>query len=205
MTNCLCFGDSITYGEYDGVYGGWADILKRYCFTKYNNSAKEINVFNLGIEGETTVGLLKRMQIECNARTSEINNLIFIAYGANDLAIVNDNYRVVPNTFKQNLQQAVNIALNTTKHVFLVSILPISETLNGKISATGKLRTTDNIKRYNQIIFDIAQHNAIEYVDTYSTFLKDKENLISKDGIHPNAKGYQVISEVIKPLLSKYL
>lgn len=34
----LFFGDSVTYGEYDGVFGGWVDILKRLL---YRNTMKE--------------------------------------------------------------------------------------------------------------------------------------------------------------------
>ena len=49
MTTCLFFGDSIIYGEYDGVSGGWVDILKRYCHARYHENEKEVNIFNLGI------------------------------------------------------------------------------------------------------------------------------------------------------------
>lgn len=87
MTNCLFFGDSITYGEYDGILGGYVEILKRYCHAEfYNNNANEVNCFNLGIGGETTEGLIKRFEIEIKARLSPDENLIFFFYGANDLA-----------------------------------------------------------------------------------------------------------------------
>lgn len=60
MINCLCFGDSITYGEYDGVSGGWTEILKRYFHSRFiNENIEELNVFNLGIGGETTDGIVK--------------------------------------------------------------------------------------------------------------------------------------------------
>ncbi len=63
MINCLCFGDSITYGEYDGVSGGWTDILKRYFHSRFiNENIEELNVFNLGIGGETTDGIVKKIQ-----------------------------------------------------------------------------------------------------------------------------------------------
>ncbi len=83
----LFFGDSITYGEYDGVFGGWVDILKRYALQKFHEgNGDELILFNLGIGGETTEGLLKRMPVELEARNSADGNLIFISYGANDLA-----------------------------------------------------------------------------------------------------------------------
>ncbi|MGL4584582.1 MAG: hypothetical protein ACRCVU_16570 [Flavobacterium sp.] len=46
-TNCLFFGDSITFGEYDGILGGWVDILKRYSYGKfYNEDVNEVNMLN---------------------------------------------------------------------------------------------------------------------------------------------------------------
>jgi lysophospholipase L1-like esterase len=82
----LFFGDSITYGEYDGVFGGWVDILKRYALQKYNEGSDELILFNLGIGGETTEGLVKRIPHEMKARNSAEGNVVFIGYGANDLA-----------------------------------------------------------------------------------------------------------------------
>lgn len=95
MINCLFFGDSITYGEYDGVLGGWTDVLKRYFHSRFiNENIEELNVFNLGIGGETTNGLVKRFSTEAAARTSPDQNLIFFAYGANDVAL-KEGYRMV--------------------------------------------------------------------------------------------------------------
>ena len=65
----LFFGDSITYGEYDGVFGGWVDILKRYALQKFHEgNGDELILFNLGIGGETTEGLLKRIPHELAAK-----------------------------------------------------------------------------------------------------------------------------------------
>ena len=131
MTNCYFFGDSITYGEYDGVFGGWVDLLKRYCHARYNENANEVNIFNLGIGGETTEGLLKRLDIELEARKSPIKNLVFISYGANDLAFKNGEQIVTPLKFKENLQNAISKSKEVTENIYLLSILPISNTING--------------------------------------------------------------------------
>ncbi|MBF2709905.1 SGNH/GDSL hydrolase family protein [Flavobacterium soyangense] len=81
MTNCLFFGDSITYGVYDGILGGWVDNLKKYCHWRYcNDDSKEVSIFNMGIGGETTEGLIKRFDVEFVARKSPFDNLIFLCY-----------------------------------------------------------------------------------------------------------------------------
>ena len=126
MINGLFFGDSITYGEYDGVFGGWVDILKRYALQKYNEGSNELILFNLGIGGETTEGLVNRIPHEMKARNSADGNIIFIGYGANDLAKKDGNQLVNPEQFKTNIEIAVQNAKQYSKDIFLVSILPLS-------------------------------------------------------------------------------
>lgn len=204
-TNCLFFGDSITFGEYDGVLGGWVDALKRYSYDKFYNAGKnEVNVFNLGIGGETTEGLLRRVEVEITARTSVEENLIFFFYGANDLAIKNGEEVVSIDQFKQNLEKAIGIAKKTTDKVYLISILPISSKVEGVLSPAGKIRTSERVLLYNEGIRVVADRCKVELIDLYPLF-NDREELLSKDGIHPNELGYGLISEVVKLYIDKYL
>lgn len=201
----LFFGDSITYGEYDGVFGGWVDILKRYALQKYNEGSNELILFNLGIGGETTEGLLNRMSHEMKARNSADGNIIFLGYGANDLANKDENQLVNPEQFKTNIEIAVQNAKQYSKDIYLVSVLPLSENIDSKVSPTGKLRTNDNVLIYNQILKIIATENSLNYIDFHSSFLQDKEILLSKDGVHPNEKGYGMMAEIAIPIIEKYL
>lgn len=202
----LFFGDSITYGEYDGVFGGWVDILKRYALQKYNEgSSNELILFNLGIGGETSEGLVKRIPHEMKARNSADGNIVFIGYGANDLAVKDGNQMVNPTQFKANIEIAIQEAKLYSEEIYLVSILPISEKIDSKISTTGKIRTNENILVYNQILKDIATENALSYIDFHSAFLEDKEILLSNDGVHPNEKGYGMMAEIALPIIDKYL
>jgi len=201
----LFFGDSITYGEYDGVFGGWVDILKRYALLKYNEGSNELILFNLGIGGETSEGLVKRIQNEMTSRNSAAGNIIFLGYGANDLAVKDGNHMVKPEQFKANIEKAVHQAKDFSDKIYLASILPISKKVEGEISTTGKIRTNENVLFYNQILKDIANENSLIYIDFHSAFLKDKEILLSKDGVHPNEKGYGMMAEIAIPIIEKYL
>lgn len=202
----LFFGDSITYGEYDGVFGGWVDILKRYALQKYNEaSTNELILFNLGIGGETSEGLVKRIQNEMSARNAEDGNIIFIGYGANDLAVKDGNQMVNTEQFKVNIEKAIQYAKEFSNEIYLVSILPVSAKIDSQISATGKIRTNEDVLVYNQILKDIAIENPLTYIDFHSAFLEDKEILLSKDGIHPNEKGYGMMAEIAIPIIEKYL
>ncbi len=201
----LFFGDSITYGEYDGVFGGWVDILKRFALQKYNEGSDELILFNLGIGGETTDGLVKRIPYEMAARNAADGNIIFIGYGANDLAVKEGNYIVTPEQFQANILTAVQLAKQYAQDIYLISILPISQSIDGVVAASGKLRTNDEILIYNQILKNIAAENSLYYVDFHSAFLDDKEVLLSADGVHPNEKGYGMMAEIVIPIIENYL
>ncbi|SIS62968.1 Lysophospholipase L1 [Chryseobacterium ureilyticum] len=202
----LFFGDSITYGEYDGVFGGWVDILKRYALQKFHEgNGDELILFNLGIGGETTEGLLKRMPVELAARNCADGNLVFISYGANDLAIKDGAYIVEPEKFKENIKIAVQHAKQFSKDIYLVSILPIAQKIDGVVVGSGKLRTNEEVIVYNQILKDIAVENSLSYIDFYNAILDDKEILLSEDGVHPNEKGYGIMAEIAIPIIEKYL
>ena len=201
----LFFGDSITYGEYDGVFGGWVDILKRYALQKYNEGGNELILFNLGIGGETSEGLVKRIRNEITARNAENGNVVFIGYGANDLAVKDQKQIVNPEEFKANITEAIQQAQDFSKEIYLVSILPISEKIAGEISATGKIRMNEDILVYNEVLKNIASENSLIYIDFHSAFFADKEVLLSKDGVHPNEKGYGMMAEIAIPIIEKYL
>lgn len=201
----LFFGDSITYGEYDGVFGGWVDILKRYALQKHNEGSRELILYNLGIGGETTDGLVRRISPEMEARNAIEGNIVFIGYGANDLAIKEGLQVVGPDRFKANMAAAVQKAKQYAEDIYLISILPIAERIDGVTVASGKCRSTAEILKYNEILKEIAREHALHYLDFYSGFAEDKEVFLSRDGVHPNEKGYGVMAEMAIPIIEKYL
>lgn len=202
----LFFGDSITYGEYDGVFGGWVDILKRYALQKFHEgNGNELILFNLGIGGETTEGLLKRIPHELAARNSADGNIVFLSYGANDLAVKDGVQIVDPEKFKSNIKEAVAHARQFSNIIYLVSILPFSQKIDGIVVSSGKKRISEDAVIYNQILKNIAAEDSLVYIDFYSVFLEDKEILLSADGVHPNEKGYGMMAEIAIPIIEKYL
>ena len=206
MINCLCFGDSITYGEYDGVSGGWTDILKRYFHSRFiNENIEELNVFNLGIGGETTDGIVKRFSAEVAARTSPDQNLIFFAYGANDVALKEGCRMVESEKFKTNLREVIGKAKEITSHLHIISILPVASAIDGITVPSGKQRSNQIIEEYNQVLQEFAAQYGIAFINLYHSFFKEKDILLSDDGVHPNDKGYQFIAEHIKPFIEKFL
>lgn len=206
MINCLCFGDSITYGEYDGVSGGWTEILKRYFHSRFiNENIEELNVFNLGIGGETTNGLVNRFSIEADARTSPDQNLIFFAYGANDVAMKEGKRMTDVIKLRVNLQEVVEKAKKITPYLYIISILPVASAIDGITVPSGKQRSNQIIEEYNQSLQEFAAQHEIVFIDLYHSFFTEKDILLSGDGVHPNDKGYQFIAKHIKPFIERFL
>ena len=83
MTHVLIFGDSITYGAWDRE-GGWAKRLRSFLDEKQlSDSNIFYTTYNLGISGENTDDLLKRIDSEIKPRLDESEETVIIfAIGA---------------------------------------------------------------------------------------------------------------------------
>lgn len=195
MTHIICFGDSITRGENDNEKGGWTDRLKAYCMELFlKNKKDEICVFNMGIGGETTEGLIKRFVNEFDTRLlKDGNNIVTLAYGANDIASLNGKNAVSIEKFRDNLNLCIDHALKHNATVYLINILPVIEDDNNT-----KKRSLKDILRYNDALLLIAQKQNINLIDVHSKFDITKENLLTYDGVHPNAEGHEKIFNIIK-------
>lgn len=145
------------------------------------------------------------MPVELEARNSADGNLIFISYGANDLAKKDGVQVVEAEKFKNNIITAVHHAQRFSKDIYLVSILPVSKNIDGVVVGSGKLRTNEEVIVYNDILKSIAADYSLGYIDFHAALLEDKEVLLSADGVHPNEKGYGMMAETAIPIIEKYL
>ncbi|SFS54093.1 GDSL-like Lipase/Acylhydrolase family protein [Zhouia amylolytica] len=198
MKHIICFGDSITRGENDRERGGWADRLKSFYMEQFlYEKDNEVCVFNMGIGGETTVGLSNRFRQELDARLlEEETNLVTLGYGANDIALVGDKHQVSIEEYTANLAQCIDYAHAKNARVFLLSIIPVITDLN-----TGKPRMLKDIILYNKLLQRLAKEKNVTYVDLHSLFEADTASYFTFDGVHPNAEGHSLIYEHLKSIL----
>src|SRR3989344_5810107 len=106
MDKCFCvFGDSVTHAAYVKV--GWVELLRRYLEEKF--SSDFVEVYNLGIGGNTTADILTRFDAEASARNP--SSIIF-ATGVNDSGCLQDpsNPVVEKEKFISNIQELINRA-----------------------------------------------------------------------------------------------
>ncbi|NYZ79833.1 hypothetical protein H0N95_01115, partial [Candidatus Micrarchaeota archaeon] len=119
----LVFGDSSAWGAFDGEFHGWVNRLQ-LSLEKIDKHGFEI--YNLGVSGDTTEELLKRMKAECEARLKGeeaewySDNIIVIGVGKNDAGLTDGKEMVAFEKFRKNIAKIADIAEKYADHVMFV-------------------------------------------------------------------------------------
>jgi len=194
-TNICIFGASITWGAYDPENGGWATMLRNYYEEK-----NERSVYNLGISGDTTEDLLKRIEIEAFARKP---GLIVFAIGTNDSRFLKkENKNGVPLVgFKSNLEELFNIANKFTDKIVFIGLLDVDDSLVGIESyEENHLYKSEFIKEYNDILKEFCKNKKISFLNVFNLLDKKKDY---NDGLHPNSQGHKKLFNKIKSFINE--
>ena len=179
-------GDSITEGG-----GDW---------NKYFSAE---NIINRGISGDTTLGVL--------ARLNEIffykPNSVFVLIGINDIFNSDSPNRenITPITVSNNI---INIADSIYKkspetQVYIQTTLPINNILFKELTGTFPSHAVPlqvQIKQINSIIKKNSSQHHYGVIDLHDIFLDNDELLSRKftsDGVHLNEDGYRKWSNFI--------
>jgi lysophospholipase L1-like esterase len=203
MFSLICIGDSIVYGRGESPSGGWVKRLK----ANFEDEKIHKGVYNLGIPGETTYSLRKRIKDEIKPRIwkrkSNDRYVLFIGVGGNDsrFVIKVGNYQTKLDKFKDNLNHIFKEVKFLVDEIVFVGLTPVDESKTQGIDGT-IFYLNENIVLYNNEIKKIANDNGVKFVDLYDELMKQSylKNL-SEDGIHPNSKGYDIIYSVMEKYL----
>ncbi len=205
------FGDSIVYGRFDMEMGGWVDRLKLWGnkIIVETKRARWVNVYNLGIAGGTTDEALPRIKAEVEERMGEHDMLyIVFAFGINDMAlhVVTEKRSVAPEIFLTNLKKLIEISRALSGTPIFLTATPVNEATKGVPNERGEIRTNKDIEMYNDIIRTVCSEERVEVIDVYKKFSEvGQENLIFPEGLHPNAKGHELIFNLVRDHFTKKL
>lgn len=201
----LIFGDSITYGAWD-TEGGWVERLKRDLHTQVvqSNGIVKRQIFNLGIGGDTSTKILRRMPAEIEARRSAKWPLLLVfTFGANDERFLNGEPEISIEEFTKNTEQIIAIAKHYTDTILFIGSAPLGEQ---RIDFGGYEYSDERIKEYEQIMRDIVAHADIPFVPIRPIFETARpDTLFSHDGLHPNDKGHRLIAETMQSALAEII
>lgn len=189
MTICI-FGDSITWGACDPEQGGWATRLRNH-FEAQDN---DVDVYNLGISGDTTADLIERIEVEAKSREPDF---IIFAIGINDAQFIHstNGLRVSLDDFQKNLVKLLSIAKKFTDQVVFVGLTRVDESKTTPIPwYTDKSYTNENIRQFDDVIKKFCDDNKLKFLSMGNVIADD--DLI--DGLHPNTVGHIKIFERVK-------
>ncbi|MFA0158768.1 SGNH/GDSL hydrolase family protein [Vibrio sp. 10N.261.46.A3] len=167
----VMFGDSIT------EWAPWADIFR------------DVSMVNRGLAGDTTAGMLRRIDTTLNVKPK----LVCFMAGINDLAQgydVDHIYQNYIDMLKVWQENDIRILVQSTLYVGskLQGLNPSVELLNSKIS-------------------EYCSQQGIAFLDVNSVLSPNQllSNEYSCDDLHLNAKAYQVWAEVLQPAIAELL
>lgn len=188
-TYCI-FGDSVTQAAY--VKNSWIDLLKIYLEEKYLDGF--VNVFNLGIGGNTSDDILKRFRTESEARMP--TDIIF-NFGVNDSGYFGtlDKPIVPEERFIKNIESLIIEAKTFSKNITFIGLTIGDDSLLKPFpeNSQGKSYDLSRVKAYDKKLNEIANKNQCKFLSLIDT-LKFEDFL---DGLHPNEEGHRKIFEVI--------
>jgi lysophospholipase L1-like esterase len=198
MKNILCFGGSITYGAGDSQ-GGWVSRLRQQL--ERDSKSKPPLVYTLGVSGDTTSDLRKRLLEEAKVRIAQEreSNCIIFGIGGNDAAfILNENRFVVEiKEFESNMDYLITEAKKLASKVIVISLTPVRDEITRNRPGKDKAKLNEYQKSYNECLVKISIRCEVNYVNINSPYLTDLETYISQDGVHPTDEGHRLIAAVV--------
>lgn len=149
-----------------------------------------LNVKNRGISGDTTFGVLDRM----DEVTSSKPKKVFILIGINDIS-----QGVTKETILKNYFEIISkIQKDSPKtQIFVQSLLPTNDAFTQFKNHQGKM---DKIVEVNKELKVLAQRTNTTYVDLFSEFLDEQGKMNVKytnDGLHLLGSGYQLWAGIL--------
>lgn len=179
---CVCIGDSITYGyELDPTLR-WTNLL---------GEELDIEVLNVGVNGDTTAGMLARFQQHViDQRPSHA----IITGGTNDLWFGLKDESIISNIYTMSRQ---------AKFHDIVPIVGIP-TPSFNLNESNFLREdyTECIRSFQNTLMQFCRGRDIVYIDFSRHFTVD---YVMEDQLHPNAAGHRIMMENAKEVLGRLL
>ena len=198
------FGDSLVTGTYD-LQGGWCDRLKRdlHRITAQSQDNTKYQMYNLGIGGESSRGLVTRIKSELEARNSASwPAIIMISTGKNDSRLYNNVPEVPIEEYERNLRQIIAKSDAVSKRMLLIGIGPCAEE---EITFKNFIYTRTRLARYDAVMSRVAQELRIPKIDVFQKLLENGPAVFYRDKLHLSDKGYQIIYDLVKPKLFEML
>ena len=161
----------------------------------------EHQVINRGIYGDTTNGVIKRL----NESVFNLNpSKVFLLIGANDINKTNDTNEMIVENINIIIRQLQNVIPETK--IYIQSLYPVNS--NGKNSNRIDIYKLNNkrILEINRLLESFCRSEDIIFIDMFSQLTDDNGQLYENftiEGLHLNAAGYRFVTEVLRPYVEE--
>ncbi len=208
MAHIFVFGTSTTYGAWDPE-GGWVQRLRKFIDQKIIDSNFQLDhlVYNLGVSGDKSRDILKRLESETEARLGHwAGEIIFLFhFGVND-CIYNEKLgglEIPPEEFKENCVKLISLARKYSSKIVFIGSMPVDNRVNPMPWSPGRAYKNEYVAQFNRIMESVAKENGIDFVEIYERFIKENYSSLLADGIHMTIEGHVKIFEIVKDFLIK--
>ena len=203
----LVFGDSIAYG-YNDIEGGWPARIRKYYDTQRlkHGAAEQPSLYNLGIDADTSLDVLERVEAETSARERADNTALIIAIGVNDTLIRDGEEISNPRKFVENLHEIAAVARYYTDKMLFVGLTPVDEDRCNKPGPDGVEYYNQRILKFETALEQFCEQDGLPFVKLYDVFKQQHElHDLLPDGLHPNEMGHHLIASLVLPELHAML
>ncbi|MGE3769623.1 MAG: SGNH/GDSL hydrolase family protein [Bdellovibrionales bacterium] len=196
-------GDSITNGYWDEEgYGGWFGRLQRQIVLAHPH---EFGFNNLGHDGDDTASVLQRLRTEVVTRPTDI---LLVASGINDLIRWESRETPLEITAEARMetwQSLLKTAKDIAPRVAVLSILPVVDGRFPNDGGEGRplYYCNSDIEPYNAFLKRLCSDHDVAFVDIYPALANTAWPDHVYDGTHPNARGHQVVADLVFRDLNK--
>lgn len=177
-------GDSLSAAFNLRENQGWVALIEKRIQQAYPSPSKPVKFVNASVSGATTDAGLHILPNLLKASP----DIVFLELGANDGL----QGKPIPH-ITQNLRSLIKQLQSSGSEVILMEIhLPPN---------LGKRYTGPFLNQYAQL----AQEYQIELMPFLLAGVAGKNDLMMEDGLHPNAKGQQIIANNLWPIVNKII
>lgn len=154
-------------------------------------------IYNRGIAGDTTKGVLNRISNIIQLQPKKI----FLQIGTNDLG-KSGNYKKI----YERIEDIVTILLKNIKGVDLhiISLYPVSHKKTFVSPLIAGRRSNKKLIEINKLLITLCERDNLKYIDVYNNLIDEKGKMkleYTIEGLHISGLGYRVIAEIIRPYL----
>lgn len=203
-----CFGDSVTYAGKKG----YVELLQKLA----NEKRPDLNLtfLNWGKSSETITGLTEKShpgprpylfeRLDGLLESTPID-IAFFCYGINcgiygkPSPALFDSYKIGIYSFLEKMKQRNIKTVLLTPPPLALDTAPIPLDPNTEYSWQNPYPKYEEevLQEFKNILLQIDHEVILDHIDIHTPLLKNQMDYYTKDPIHPNAKGNQLIAETI--------